>query len=133
MRGLLISFDLRTGIRAGGISPKDPKLPCWDWQDLERSPALEIRLVLDDRDLSYLEGVEGVTILEDEAVINDAIKSFIPTKYAVKDKELLIAHMKEKKILLDTLVGLNLSDNLTAKDLYDKGLAGIIKKEPKLV
>lgn len=34
MRALLIEFDLKTGKRAGGINPKDPKLQCYGWQDL---------------------------------------------------------------------------------------------------
>ena len=131
MRALLIEFDLKTGKRAGGISPKDPKLPCHGWQDLEREPAIEIRLVEDDRDLSSLEGVGGVTILEGKPAINKAILANIPTRYAVKDKELLLAHIKEKRISLGTLAGKTLSE--AAKGLYDKGLAGIVKREPKLV
>lgn len=131
MRALLIEFDLKTGKRAGSINPKDPKLPCHGWQDLEREPAIEIRLVEDDRDLSSLEGVGGVTILEGKPAINKAILANIPTRYAVKDKELLLAHMKEKRISLGTLAGKTLSE--AAKELYDKGLAGIVKREPKLV
>lgn len=131
MRALLIEFDLKTGKRAGSINPKDPKLPCHGWQDLEREPAIEIRLVEDDRDLSSLEGVGGVTILEGKPAINKAILANIPTRYAVKDKELLLAHMKEKRISLGTLAGKTLSE--AAKGLYDKGLAGIVKREPKLV
>lgn len=131
MRALLIEFDLKTGKRAGNINPKDPKLPCHGWQDLEREPAIEIRLVEDDRDLSSLEGVGGVTILEGKPAINKAILANIPTRYAVKDKELLLAHMKEKRISLGTLAGKTLSE--AAKELYDKGLAGIVKREPRLV
>lgn len=131
MRALLIEFDLKTGKRAGSINPKDPKLPCHGWQDLEREPAIEIRLVEDDRDLSSLEGVGGVTILEGKPAINKAILANIPTRYAVKDKELLLAHMKEKRISLSTLAGKTLSE--AAKELYDKGLAGIKKTESKLV
>ena len=131
MRALLIEFDLKTGKRAGSINPKDPKLPCHGWQDLEREPAIEIRLVEDDRDLSSLEGVGGVTILEGKPAINKAILANIPTRYAVKDKELLFAHMKEKRISLGTLAGKTLSE--AAKELYDKGLAGIKRTESKLV
>ncbi len=131
MRALLIEFDLKTGKRAGSINPKDPKLPCHGWQDLEREPAIEIRLVEDDRDLSSLEGVGGVTILEGKPAINKAILANIPTRYAVKDKELLLAHMKEKRISLGTLAGKTLSE--AAKELYDKGLAGIKRTESKLV
>lgn len=131
MRALLIEFDLRSGKRAGNISPKDHNLPCYGWQDLEREPAIEIRLVEDDRDLSSLEGVKGVTILEGKAVINEAIIANIPTRYAVRDKELLLAHMVKKNKSLDALAGKTLND--AAEQLYTEGLAGIAKKEPKLV
>lgn len=131
MNALLIKFDLKTGIRAGGINPKDPKLPCHGWQDLEREPAIEIRLVMDDRDLTIYEKTKGVVVLYGTDVINEAIEDFIPTRYAVKDKELLLAHLKEKGISLDTLAKKTLND--VAKELYDKGFAGIIKREPELL
>lgn len=131
MRALLIEFDLKTGKRAGNINPKDPKLPCYGWQDLEREPAIEIRLVDDDRDLSSLEGVAGVTVLEGKDAINQAITANIPVKYAVKDKELLLAHLGKKGISLDTLAGKTLDK--AAKELFDKGLAGIVERKPKLV
>lgn len=133
MRALLIEFDLRTGKRAGDISPRDPKLPCHGWQDLESEPAIEIRLVEDDRDLSIYNGIAGVTVLEGAAAINQAITANVPIKYAVKDKELLLAHLKERGVSLDTLAGKNLADNLTAKGLYSEGLAGIVERKPKLV
>lgn len=131
MRALLIEFDLKTGKRAGNINPKDPKLPCHGWQDLEREPAIEMRLVEDDRDLSSLIGVAGVTVLEGKDTINQAITANIPVKYAVKDKELLLAHLGKKGISLDTLAGKTLQD--AAGELHTKGLAGIVKREPKLV
>jgi len=131
MRALLIEFDLATGKRAGDINPKDPALPCYGWQNLERVPAIEIRLVEDDRDLSYLAGVAGVTILEGKDAINQAITANIPIRYAVKDKELCLAHMKEKGISLDTLAGKTLQE--AAEKLFAQGIAGIVKREPKLV
>lgn len=131
MKALLIEFDLQTGKRAGGISPKDPHLFCYGWQDLESEPAKEIRMVEDDRDLSIYEGVNGVTILEGKTAINDAIVANIPIRYAVKDKELLFSHMKEKNIKLDFLAHRTLND--AAKELYDLNLAGVIKREPKLI
>jgi len=131
MRALLIEFDLATGKRAGDINTKDPALPCYGWQNLEREPAIEIRLVEDDRDLSSLEGVAGVTILEGRDAINQAIIANIPTRYAVKDRELCLAHMREKGISLDTLAGKTLNE--VAKDLFAQGVAGIVERKPKLV
>lgn len=141
MKALLIEFDLKTGERAGGISPHDPKLPCYGWQDLgsfddsgifrDKSPAIEIRLVMDDRDLSQYEGVPGVTILEGKEAINEAITANIPAQYAVKDTELLVAHLKERGISLDTLAGKSLAGQ--AKALFAQGLAGIVERKPELV
>jgi len=131
MRALLIEFDLTTGKRAGNINPKDPNLPCHGWQNLEREPAIEIRLVEDDRDLSSLAGVAGVTILEGRDAINQAITANIPIRYAVKDKELCLAHMRAKGISLDTLAGKTLDE--AAKDLFAQGIAGIVERKPKLV
>ena len=77
------------------------------------------------------ENILGITILDGEKAINKAIQANIPTKYAVKDKELLLAHLKEKGISLDTLAGKSLQDG--AKELYAQGLAGIVERKPKLV
>ena len=131
MRALLIEFDLRTGKRAGDINPRDPKLLCHGWQDLESEPAIEIRLVEDDRDLVGYGGVAGVTVLDGAVAINEAIIANIPVKYAVKDKELLLAHLREKGISLNTLAGKTLDK--AAKELFAKGLAGIVERKPKLV
>ncbi|KKK68091.1 hypothetical protein LCGC14_2947540 [marine sediment metagenome] len=131
MKALLIEVDFRTGKRAGGINPKDPNLQCYGWQDLESKPGREIRIVEDDRDLSKYKDVPGVTILNGKAAINKAITANIPAKYGVKDPELLLAHLKEKKISLDTLAGKSLQDG--AKEFYAQGLAGIVERKPKLV
>jgi len=131
MRALLIEVDFKTGKRAGGINPKDPKLQCYGWQDLENSPGREIRVVEDDRDLSSLKRVKGVTILDGEVAINKAITAIVPVKYVVKDKELLLAHMKEKGISLDAFAGKTLQD--AAKELYTQGLAGIVERKPEKV
>lgn len=130
-RALLIEVDFATGKRAGGISPRDPKLFCRGWQDMESKPGKEIRLVLDDRDLSQYQGVDGVTILEGQAVINQAIKDNISAKYVVKDKELLMAHLKEKKIPLSRFKGKTLDTE--AKALFAEGLAGIVERKPELI
>ena len=129
MEALLIEVDFTTGKRAGGINPKDSNLPCHGWQNLDLG--LELRLVEDDRDFSQYEGMAGVTILEGKEAINQAIIANIPTKYSVKDKELLLAHMKEKGISLDTLVGKSLQG--MARELHEKGLAGIVERKPRLV
>ncbi len=131
MKALLIEVDFRTGKRAGNVNPKDPNLQCYGWQDLESKPGREIRIVEDGRDLSQYKDVAGVTILDGETTINEAITANIPVKYAVKDKELLLAHLKEKGISLDIFAGKSLQD--AAKELYAQGLAGIVERKPEQV
>ena len=130
-RALLIEVDFSTGKRAGDISPRDPNLFCRGWQDLESKPGKEIRLVTDDRDLSGFAGVAGVTVLEGKVAINQAIEANIPAKYSVKDKELLVAHLKEKNIPLSSFAGKTLDGE--AKKLFKQGLAGIVERKPELI
>ena len=131
MKALLIEVDFKTGKRAGGINPRDPKLQCYGWQDTESELGKEIRIVEDDRDLSQYKGVKGVTILDGEIAINKAITANIPVKYAVKDEELLLAHLKEKGISLDAFAGKTL--DMAAKELHAQGLAGIVERKPEKV
>ena len=110
VRGLLIEIkNWRTGERAGGINPRDPNLraiggPLWQSLDHEPKGDWEIRLVLDDRDLSNYEGkiilddgsevyhvsdipedetivdVDGVIVLNSKDEIN-AVVDHLPEKY----------------------------------------------------
>ncbi|KKM06077.1 hypothetical protein LCGC14_1747630 [marine sediment metagenome] len=129
MRALLIKVDFQTGKRAGGINPRDSNLSCYGWQDL--NGGLEIRLVEDDRDLSQYKGAAGVTILNGKKAINQAIMVNIPTMYAVKDKELLLSHLKERNVPLNTFAGKTLDSQ--AGILFKEGMAGIVEKKPRLV
>jgi len=110
VRGLLIEIkNWFTGERAYNINPRDPNLravggPLWQSLDHEPKGDWEIRLVLDDRDLSKYEGkiilddgsevyhvsdipsdativdVDGVVVLKDKDEINTAI-DHLPEKY----------------------------------------------------
>lgn len=131
MRALLIEWNPRTGERAGGINPRDPKLQCYGWQNSDVEPAVEIRVVEDDRDLSSLEGVEGVTILEGKQAINNAIDTYIPPQYGIKSEHLMCEHMKEKSISLDIFIGMNMRE--IAKKAHELGLVGVIERRPERV
>ncbi|MCL0076488.1 hypothetical protein M1O12_00390 [Dehalococcoidia bacterium] len=131
MRALLIEVDFETGKRAGGIDPRDPNLRCRGWQNLDSEPGLEIRLVEDDRDLSQYAGVPGVTVLEGKDAINAAIQANFPPRYDVVDRELLLAHLREKGVSLDIFVGKTLSD--VAEELFRQGFAGIVEVKPQLL
>ena len=131
MKALLIEVDFSTGKRAGGIKTKNnPNLMCHGWQDLESTPGKEIRIVEDGNTQPY-EGIPGITILNGKKEINAAIDANIPIKYAVKDKELSLSHLKEKGVSLDTFAGKSLQDG--AKELCEQGLAGIVERKPEKV
>ncbi|MCL0035856.1 hypothetical protein M1N47_00285 [Dehalococcoidia bacterium] len=131
MRALLIEVDFETGKRAGGIDPRDPNLRCRGWQNLDSKPGLEIRLVEDDRDLSQYAGVPGVTVLEGKDTINAAIQANFPPGYNVVDRELLLAHLRERGISLDLFAGQSLDDR--AEELFRQGFAGIVEVKPQLL
>ena len=126
MRALLVEVDFRTGKRAGNVNPKDPKLQCYGWQDLDSEPGLEIRVVEDDRDLSIYNGVEGVTILDGETVINTAIQQLETERASDTDlysEYLMVEAMKEKGLPISALAG------KSKKEVVDYGvlnnLAGV--------
>lgn len=129
MKALLINVDFSTGKRAGGIQIKgNPNLWCNGWQNLDTGK--EIRIVKDGNVDQY-KNILGVTILDGEQAINEAIDSHIPTQYVVRDMTLLIEHMKEKKIKLDILVGKNMKE--IAQEAVGLKLAGVEERRPKKV
>lgn len=131
MKALLIEVDFSTGRRAGGIQVKNnPNLMCYGWQDLNSEPGKEIRIVEDGKTKPY-ENIPGITILKNEQEINDAIDAHIPIQYGVFSMELLIAHMKEKGISLDTLVGKE--QRQIAQEAFALNLAGVKQRKPKKV
>lgn len=130
MKALLIEFDLRTGIRAGNVSPRDPNLPCRGWQDLESVPAREIRVIKDGRDVKQYQNVLGITILSGKIEINAAIDSLNLERYTIKEPELFRLHMEQKNINLDDYVGWE--EKAIKKDLFEKKkILGIRKHTPR--
>lgn len=71
---LKIKVDFKSGERAGGINPRDPGLYCLA-QNLE--DGWEIRLVLDDRDISVYRDVEGIEVIEGIDNIDNTILSLV--------------------------------------------------------
>jgi len=101
MKALLIEWDPSTGIRAGNINPKDPKLRCNGWQNMDVSPAMELRLVEDNRDLTVYNKVKGVTVLQSVDKINAAIDANFPSKLVIDDEVIYAAHIKKVSSELD--------------------------------
>jgi len=133
-RALLIEWK-SDGSRAGGINPKDPKLQCYGWQNMDVFPMIELRIVEDDRDLSQLSGVSGVTIIEGKESINNAIDYNFPPRYYIQDEFIYQEHFKQKNktpetsIIIDELP-IDMQDRL--KELMDTyNLNGIAKKDHK--
>lgn len=130
MDGLLIEFNLSTGTRAGGINPNDPKLQCYGWQDLESTPAREVRVIEDNRDVAQYEGVPGVTVLKGKAKIKQAVLSICKDRYTVENEPLFLEHLRQKNINLSDYEGWAPREIL--KDLKEnKKIIGIRKQSPR--
>ena len=135
MKALLIEWNQNTGKRAGNINPRDPNLRCHGWQNMDVEPAIELRLVEDNRDMSKYEGIDGVTILNGKDEINTAIDDNFPSKISIEDELIYSEHFKEKikdkKIKID-----NLPDDREErlKELKVKhNIKGIIERKPQKV
>ena len=136
-RALLIEWDPSTGKRAGGINPRDLNLLCHGWQNMDVTPAVELRLVEDERDLSEYECVTnpGVTVLIGKEAINAAIDDNFSSKMSIEDELLYKEHFKEKvrgnKIKISDLPD-NREERL--KELKTKhGIKGIREIKPQKV
>jgi len=129
---LVIKFDPLTGRRAGDIDVRtDRGLVCMPlWQDLEKG--IEMRLVVDDRDVSRYEGVEGVEVVKGKEAINMKVKGLFKPQYSVASPELfrisLENLMKKGAIPLSELKGLPPEEQL--RICYEKGCLGMRKREP---
>jgi len=140
MRALLIDVDFRTGVRAGGIDPKDPGLRCWTgWQkwDDETGLGQEMRLVLDDeRPLAALKGVPGVTILNLEHKIDEALARFDQkdTRYMIDPVmiPLLALQVQQQGVQLPTRSYCGRVDELE-RHLHAQGVVGIKEIKPRKV
>jgi hypothetical protein len=134
-KALLIEWNPSSGKRAGNINPKDVNLRCNGWQNMNVTPALELRLVEDDRDLSKYKGIEGVTILHGTDQINASIDVNFPSKIVIEDELMYNEHVKEqigdKKISIFELPN---NRNKRLKELKDKyGIKGIREIKPQKV
>ncbi len=130
-KALLIEFDVSTGKRPANIKSNDPGLWCYGWQKLDVVPALEIRMIQDDRDISQYESVSGVTILEGKAAINAAIDALELERYSIDNEVLFRASVEQKGINLNAYEGQKTADVL--KDLHSKQVLGIRKTLPRKV
>jgi hypothetical protein len=132
---LVVKFNPLTGERAAGIDVKtDRGLICLPlWQDVGRG--IEMRLVVDDRDVSRYEGVEGIEIVKGKDAINAKVKELFKPQYSVASPELfrvsLESLMKAGTISLSELRGLPPEEQL--RICYEKGCLGMRKREPHVI
>lgn len=131
-RALLIEWDQSTGKRSGNIPANDPNLRCKGWQNLDVTPELELRLVLDDRDLTKppYANTPGVTVIIGKVAINGAITSNFPAKTSI-DLALMLAGAKEIGVPLSTFKGLTRSE--VADKALELGLPGVISRPTRLL
>ena len=130
---LLIEWDPNTGERAGNINPRDKNLFCKGWQNMDVSPAVELRLVMDDRDMQRYEGIDGVTVLVGKDMINAAIDANFPSKISIADELIYSEHLKSKrgKIDIDKLPDDRIERLETLKNEYK--IKGIVEHKPQKV
>lgn len=137
MKALLIEWDPNTGVRAGNINPRDPKLQCYGWQNMDLTPAVELRIIEDDRDVSQYESVQGVTVINGKSEINQAIDNNFPPQYAINDRFLYEQHFNQKNKKVGTEIDIDsLSDDpqerlKTLKETHK--VKGITKRERQKV
>lgn len=122
-RALLIEWDGPTGRRAGNIDVKhEPNLICHNWQNMNKMPHVELRLVMDDRDMSKYRDMDGVTVLIGKDQINQAIDDNFEDRIKVEDDLIYSEHVKEKvrnkKISIDDLPDDRTERLRMLKDVY---------------
>jgi len=129
---LIIKFDPFTGERAGGIDVRrDRGLFCMPmWQDLEHG--IEMRLILDDRDIEQYRNIPGVEVVEGKTAINAKVRELFKPRYSVLQPELFKISVErmltDGRLSEDELKALSPEEQL--KLCYEKGALGMRKDEP---
>jgi len=127
---LKIEFDPFTGKRAGDISPHDPGLLCPGWQNLEEG--VEIRLVVDDRDIEKYRDIPGVEVIEGVENIDNEILKICKPKYVLANPELFRVSIAHKNIDLSDIDS-SLPIEKQLETLRKRGALGIDLLKPKLL
>jgi len=124
-------FSKKPEFRPGQPHKTDPGLYCMPlWQDHERG--IEMRLVLDDRDIEQYRGIEGVEVVEGKDAINTKARELFKPRYSVVEPGLF--RISVERMLVDGRVTEEelrvLSPEDQLKLLYEKGALGMRKDEP---
>jgi len=134
MVALVIKFDPQTGYRPiPGIAPRhtDRALYCMPmWQDLDRG--IEMRLILDDRDVEQYRGVEGVEVVEGKTAINAKVRELFKPRYSVANPDLFRVSVErmlaDGRLREEELKPLKPEEQLEL--CYKRGALGMRQDEP---
>lgn len=129
---LEITVNFVTGERPAGINPREDKgLICLSgWQNLDAG--VEMRLVIDDRDVSQYEGVPGITVHKGATKINSRVKELFKPLIAITDAQLFSQSIIQKGINLKD-IDPTLAPEEQLRRCREKGALGIRVMEPETV
>ena len=130
MKALRVQVDFQTGRRAGGINPKDRSLathPSWQNPDM----GIEITLVRDGH-AERFQGMEGIEILDGREAIDAAVQAIQPEEqFSIKTEGLLVEYIRQASVDIRGLKGKSMNE--VARDLFDRGCPGVVKRERRVV
>lgn len=98
---ILIEWDPSTGRRAGNINPKNPGLRCNGWQNMDVTPAIELRIIESPRTPEDFKNIKGITLLHGAEEINKAIDNHFPSKFSIDDEVIYKANINKIAHKLD--------------------------------
>lgn len=126
---LEIAVDFMTGERAGGISPRDKGLFCLNlWQDIDAG--IEMRLILDDRNATQYENIDGVTIHKGATAINNRVSQLFKPRFFIANEKIFTESIKNID-LKDIDSSLEPDEQL--RKCKDKGVLGIKVQNPDIL
>lgn len=130
---ILIEWDPSTGRRAGNINPKNPGLRCYGWQNMDVTPAIELRIIESPLRHEDFEKTKGVTVLHGTEEINKAIDNHFPSKLSIDDEVIYKAHINQlaARIDFDNLPNNNMERLKVLKENYK--IRGITETPPTKV
>lgn len=126
---LEIAVDFLTGERAGGIDPRKKGLICLSlWQDVDAG--IEMRLVIDDRDTTQYEDVDGITVHRGAKAINKRVSQLFKTRFSIVNADLFRESIKNIDL---GDIDPNLDPNEQLRICKDKKALGIKAQNPSTV
>ena len=126
MKAILIDVDFQTGVRAGGINPKDTNLKCKKgWQNLDQG--FEIREVVNGNVAAYA-NKSDVAVLNNADEINAKLVELFTKEdnYVISNEFIMSASINNLNIDF-SLLDQTANKEQELQFLYKKGVRGIDK------